>query len=186
MSDAACYQSGMATVFTIGHGQRTTAELVEALRASGVRTLVDVRRFPGSRRHPHLARAALERDLPAAKIDYSWRGAVLGGRRERPDHPTRHPAWRVEAFRNYADWMDEDAFQRALERLEGDAATSTLAVMCAETLWWRCHRRLIADALAVRGHEVLHIMGAGPVVSHPPNPALRVEGGRPVYDLVSR
>lgn len=172
----------MATVFTIGHGERSTAALIDALRASGVRSLVDVRRFPGSRRHPHLARAALERALPAAGIDYTWRGDLLGGRREPPDHPTRHPAWRVAAFRNYADWMDGDAFQRELERLEADAAASPLAVMCAETLWWRCHRRLLADALAVRGHQVLHIMAAGQEVEHPLHPALRVEGGRPVYD----
>jgi uncharacterized protein (DUF488 family) len=174
----------MATVFTIGHGQRTTAELLDALREAGVRLLVDVRRFPGSRRHPHLARAELERALPAAGIAYSWRGDALGGRRGRPDHPTRHPAWRVEAFRNYADWMDDAAFRRALEQLEADATSTPLAIMCAETLWWRCHRRLIADALAVRGQRVLHIMAAGHEVPHPLHPALRVVRGRPVYDLV--
>lgn len=174
----------MATAFTIGHGTRTTEGLLEALRAAGARLLVDVRRFPGSRRHPHLARAALEASLPAAGIDYSWRGDALGGRRAAPDGATRHPAWRVDAFRHYADWMDGPEFQAALARLEADAAVTPLAVMCAETLWWRCHRRLIADALVARGHRVLNIMGAGAPQEHRLNPAARVVDGRPVYDQV--
>lgn len=174
----------MATVFTIGHGTRTTDALIAALRASGVTLLVDVRRFPGSRRHPHLARAALEVSLPAAGIEYSWRGDALGGRRRAPDRPTRHPAWRVDAFRHYADWMDGPEFQAALRALEADAAARPLAVMCAETPWWRCHRRLIADALVARGHRVVHIMDAGREQEHRLTPSARVVRRRPVYDQV--
>lgn len=174
----------MATAFTIGHGTRTTDGLIEALRASGVVLLVDVRRFPGSRRHPHLARAALERSLPAAGLEYSWRGDDLGGRRKAPGRSTRHPAWRVDAFRHYADWMDGPEFQAALRRLEADAEERPLAVMCAETPWWRCHRRLIADALVARGHRVVHIMAPGREQEHVLNPAARVVRRRPVYDRV--
>jgi uncharacterized protein (DUF488 family) len=176
----------VVTVWTIGHGQRATGELLATLRGHHLQLLVDVRRFPASRRHPHLARAPLEAALPAAGIAYSWRGDVLGGRRKAPDHPTRHPAWRVESFRHYADWMDGPEFQAALAALEQDAARVPLAVMCAETLWWRCHRRLIADALVARGHRVLHIMGDGMTQEHRLHEAARVEGGRPVYDLAAR
>lgn len=174
----------MATLFTVGHGTRSTDDLLALLREADVRLLIDVRRHPGSRRHPHLARAALERDLPAAGVDYAWRGDVLGGRRAAPGRPTRHPGWRVASFRHYADWMDGPEFRAAFERLEADAATTPLAVMCAETLWWRCHRRLIADALVARGHRVVHLLGPGKAQEHRLTPAARVERGRPVYDRV--
>lgn len=174
----------MATLFTIGHGTRTTEALLEALRSADVRLLVDVRRFPASRRHPHLARGPLEVALPAAGIEYSWRGDVLGGRRRRVKVASRHPAWRVEGFRNYADWMDGPDFRAALARLEADGERTALAVMCAETVWWRCHRRLIADALTVDGHRVLHIMAPANLQEHRRHPALRVDDdGRPVYDV---
>lgn len=169
-------------VFTIGHGARTLDELVETLRESGVRRLVDVRRFPGSRRHPDFSRASLERTLPAAGPEYEWAGETLGGRR-RASRTSRHPAWRVEGFRAYADWMDGDVFRDALAALEEEARTTSVAVMCAETLWWRCHRRLIADALALHGFEVVHLLGPGKSQPHVIHPQLRVDpDGRPVYD----
>ena len=175
----------MATVYTIGHGTRSIEELASVLTDAGVTRLVDVRRAPGSRRHPHFALAALETSLPAAGIAYDWRGEALGGRRTRDEvpGPSRHPAWRNEVFRNYADYMDSDAFQSALEKLEGDARLEPIAIMCAETLWWRCHRRLIADALAVHGNDVVHLIGPGQSQTHPVHPAVRVVGGRPVYDV---
>jgi uncharacterized protein (DUF488 family) len=175
----------VAVVYTIGHGTRSTQELAAVLREGGVTRLVDVRRLPGSRRHPHFSRAALETDLPAVGIAYDWRGEELGGRRTRAEitGPTRHPAWRNDSFRNYADYMDTDEFHSALARLEEDAGREALAIMCAETLWWRCHRRLISDALAIHGHDVVHLIGAGQSQSHPLHPALRVEEGRPVYDV---
>jgi uncharacterized protein (DUF488 family) len=175
----------MTTLFTVGHGTRSAEELIHVLTTAGVTRLVDVRRFPGSRRHPHFAREALAKTLPAAGIAYDWRGEELGGRRSRKEigRPTRHPAWKNDGFRNYADYMDSTAFRSALEKLEADAAHEPLAVMCAETLWWRCHRRLIADALTVDGVEVVHLISAGESQRHKLHPALRVEDGRPVYDV---
>jgi uncharacterized protein (DUF488 family) len=176
----------VARVFTVGHGTRTTEELAALLHEVGVSLLVDVRRFPGSRRHPHFAREALEETLPALGIGYDWRGEELGGRRSRrKDGTTRHPAWRNDAFAAYADFMDTAPFRAALERLEEEAAGGTeLAVMCSETVWWRCHRRLIADALVMHGHEVVHLMGPGTSAPHPGNEsARRGDDGYPVYDV---
>ena len=175
----------MTTVFTIGHGTRSSEELVRVLVAAAVTRLVDVRRFPGSRRHPHFARAALEESLPAEGITYDWRGEELGGRRSRAEvgRPTRHPAWKNDGFRNYADYMDTADFRAALDKLVTDAVSEPLAIMCAETLWWRCHRRLIADALTIEGLDVVHLIGLGESQRHKLHPAIRVEDGRPVYDV---
>jgi uncharacterized protein (DUF488 family) len=173
-------------VFTVGHGTRTTEELAGLLRAADVALLVDVRRFPGSRRHPHFARESLAESLPPLGVEYDWRGEELGGRRSRrKDGTSRHPAWRNDAFGAYADYMDTPAFRRALQQLEDDARRGPrLAVMCAETLWWRCHRRLIADALALRGAEVVHLIQPGASSPHPPNDAARLgDDGYPVYDV---
>ncbi|APR81417.1 Hypothetical protein A7982_06766 [Minicystis rosea] len=172
------------TLYTVGHGSRSLDELVDVLRAAEIGRLVDVRRYPGSRRHPHFARAELSESIPRAGILYDFRGDVLGGRRS-PVPRTRHPAWRDPSFRAYADYMDTPSFRDALRRLEDDAAAGPpLAFMCAETLWWQCHRRLIADALAVRGHQVVHLLRVGERQPHALHPDLRVdEEGRPVYDL---
>ncbi len=150
----------MRPIFTVGHGTRTTGELAALLRDAGVDLLVDVRRFPGSRRHPHFAREALAESLRSAGVGYDWRGEELGGRRSRrPDGTTRHAAWRNDAFAGYADYMDTPDFRNAIGRLEAEAAAGTsLAVMCAETLWWHCHRRLIAELLHARGHEIVHLI----------------------------
>ncbi len=171
------------SIFTIGHGARTTTALIELLTAADVGTVVDVRRFPGSRRHPHLAREALERDLPRVGIAYEWWGETLGGRR-RAGAESRHSAIRNSSFRAYADHMDGREFRDALGRLEERAsAGEVLALMCAETLWWRCHRRMIADALVLDGHEVVHVVGPEQLQHHEPMPEMRAdEQGRPVYD----
>lgn len=173
-------------VYTVGHGTRTLEELAALLREAGVDLLVDVRRFPGSRRHPHFARESLEESLPALGVAYDWRGEELGGRRSRRrDGSSRHPAWRNDAFGGYADYMDTEPFRTALERLEREAAAGTaVAVMCAETLWWRCHRRLIADALLMHGLEVVHLVQPGNAAPHPGNEtARRGDDGYPVYDV---
>jgi uncharacterized protein (DUF488 family) len=145
--------------------------------------VVDVRRFPGSRRHPHLAREELERTLPALGVGYRWEGETLGGRRRRTDS-SRHPGWRNPAFQAYADWMDTNDFRDALVHLELEADQRRVAVMCSETLWWRCHRRLIADALVARGGRVLHLLDATHVQEHALPPTARVGAdGWPVYDV---
>ncbi|WP_437957686.1 DUF488 domain-containing protein [Sorangium sp. So ce119] len=174
----------MDTVFTVGHGTRSVEELVELLGEGPADTLIDVRRFPGSTRSPHLARAALAEALPPLGVTYVFRGDTLGGRRTgRDDSP--HLAWDNPSFRAYADHMDTDAFQRALSELMAEArAGRRMALMCAETLWWRCHRRLIADALVARGLAVVHLIGPGARAPHALNPAARPDGaGRLIYDV---
>jgi uncharacterized protein (DUF488 family) len=141
-------------MFTIGHGARAADELVACLTEAGVQTLVDVRRFPGSRRHPQFDRDALERTLDHAGVAYRHAEA-LGGRR---GGGAEFDCIRVAAFRGYARWMRSAEFADAL------AASLTAprpCFMCAETLWWQCHRRLIAELLEARGHEVVHLLRPG-------------------------
>lgn len=174
----------MGTVFTVGHGTRSLEELVELLGEGPADTLVDVRRYPGSTRSPHLSRDALARALPPLGVTYVFRGDTLGGRRTgREDSP--HIAWDNESFRAYADHMETDAFQRALSEIEAEArAGRRMALMCAETLWWRCHRRLIADALVARGLPVVHLLGRGTRTPHELHPAARLDdAGHLIYDL---
>jgi uncharacterized protein (DUF488 family) len=138
-------------LFTIGHGARPVEELLECLAEADVRTLVDVRRFPSSRRHPQFNRAPLERMLEEAGIAYTHAEA-LGGRRS---GGAEFDCIQVAGFRGYAAWMRSAAFAYALAEL---FSLSEPCVMCAETLWWQCHRRLIAELLEVRGHEVVHLL----------------------------
>jgi uncharacterized protein (DUF488 family) len=176
------YNSRMR-LYTVGHGSRSTSELISVLGARGVGRLVDVRRYPRSRRHPHLSYEALAVELPAAGIGVEWCGEELGGRR-RPRPGSRHTAWRNDAFRGYADHMDTDLFQGAIDRLLAQVeAGPPTAVMCAETLWWRCHRRLIADAVVLAGGEVVHLLDERSAQPHQLHPAVRPDdAGRPVYD----
>lgn len=148
-----------------------------------MRLLVDVRRYPGSRRHPQFAREALSRALEAEGIGYLHEPDLGGHRRPREDSP--NTAWRNDAFRGYADHMAGPEFARALDRLR--AAPPRTAVMCAEAVPWRCHRQLIADALVARGVEVRHILGPGRVEPHALRADARVgEDGRVTYPGPSR
>jgi uncharacterized protein (DUF488 family) len=146
-------------ISTVGHSTRSLDELVALLRDAGVRELVDVRTVPRSRRHPQFAAEALARSLPEHGIVYAHEKALGGFRRPRPDSP--NGGWEHPAFRGYADHMTDEDFREALERLQARARECAAAVMCAEAQWWRCHRRLIADALVVRGWRVEHL-GLGP------------------------
>ena len=154
-------------LWTIGHGTRTTEDLAAVLRSAGVTTLIDVRRYPQGRRQAHLARERLAVDLPRLGIAYEWWGEALGGRRvgftpERVASP-----WRSPGFAAYAAYMVTEAFQTALAALQARVETGgVLAIMCAETLWWRCHRRLIADALTLNRFEVRHLLDRPPGVPH--------------------
>ncbi|HEX2252319.1 MAG TPA: DUF488 domain-containing protein [Thermoanaerobaculia bacterium] len=169
-----------ATVFTAGHSTRGLDELLELLSAFGVRRLVDVRRFPGSRRHPQFSRERFAPALAAAGIDYRHEENLGGRRRGRPDSP--HGAWRVAAFRAYADHMESPEFQAALARLEDLARERPTVMLCAEAVPWRCHRRLIADALVARGHEVRHLLGPGRADRHELHPdAVVLPGGHLAY-----
>jgi uncharacterized protein (DUF488 family) len=169
------------TVFTIGHGARDIDAFLSLLRSAGVRRLVDVRTAPGSRKHPQFGRDALEASLAAAGIGYAWEGEALGGwRRARPD--SRHTSLRSSGFRGYADHMETEAFRAARHRLI-DGSTLPTTVMCAESLWWRCHRRLLADALLAAGCDVRHIMDGPRLEPHRLSPQARIENGLPVYDV---
>jgi uncharacterized protein (DUF488 family) len=149
-------------VYTIGHGARPAEELLETLLAAGVSSLVDVRRFAGSRRHPQFGRAALAETVAAAGIRYLHL-EELGGRRSGEPGEERFACMRVAAFRSYAARMGTDEWQAALDRGLAEAAP---CFMCAETLWWRCHRRLIAELLAARGNEVVHLLAPGRSEAH--------------------
>ena len=154
----------MVRVFTIGHGTRSADDLVESLRDAGVQTLVDVRRFPSSRRNPQFNREPLEQTLAAAGIAY--RHAVeLGGRRSNEPGEERFVCIRVPAFRSYAAGMAAPEWQQALAAALAETAPCFL---CAETLWWRCHRRLIAELLHARGHDVVHLLKPGHSEPHRP------------------
>lgn len=183
------------TVWTIGHSTRTGAELVEVLRAHGIELVADVRRFPGSRRLPQFQQGALEASLAGAGIDYQWM-PELGGRRRAssaPDVPdagiaaaTRGSAWRVDgwrhaAFRAYAAHVATPEFRDGLAALLDAAFGLRTAVMCAEVLWWRCHRRLIADVLVATGYAVVHIRDARVAEPHRLTTPARLIHGRLSY-----
>jgi uncharacterized protein (DUF488 family) len=169
-------------LITFGHGT-ASAELITALlRGAGVTALIDVRTAPGSRRNPHVARAELERWLPGDGISYRWEKRLGGFRRPAPDSPD--VAWQEAAFRGYAGHMREPAFLAAIDEVLAQAAAEQVAVMCSESTWWRCHRRLIADfAEIVRGVGVRHLMHDGALAPHQHGPGARLRAdGLLVYD----
>ena len=170
-----------SSLLTVGHGTASQAELTELLRGAEVELVVDVRTAPGSRRHPHVARAQLERWLPAAGMAYRWSPDLGGFRKPPPDSPD--VAWREPMFRGYAAWMRETSFRAALGRVLDAAAERRTVVMCSEAVWWRCHRRLVADAVVLLHHlPVGHLMHDGRLAPHSPSPGARVVGGLLVYD----
>jgi uncharacterized protein (DUF488 family) len=168
-------------VFTIGHGARQLPSFVAILSASSVTVLVDIRRFPGSRRHPQFGRTSLASSLEDAGIAYEWQGEALGGRRSRSPE-TRHTALREPGFAGYADHMDTPSFRSAASALL--TRPDRLAVMCAETVWWHCHRMLLADALTMRGARVVHLLDVDRREEHRLHATVRRgEDGWPVYDV---
>jgi|SRR6185295_4531429 uncharacterized protein (DUF488 family) len=169
----------MACVWTIGHSTRSLEALVALLRAHAITRVVDVRRFPRSRRHPHVNADALARDLPAAGIAYRHLPGLGGFRRARPD--SRNTGWRNASFRGYADYMETEEFAGHLATLLEEARLGPTAIMCAEAVPWRCHRSLISDALLARGVEVRHILGAERAEPHALTEGARVEGPRVLY-----
>ncbi len=172
----------MPPVFTIGHSTRSSDDLLALLAEHRIEVLADVRRYPGSRRHPQFSRDALASALAEASIEYMHE-PDLGGRREtRPGSP--HVAWRVAAFRGYADHLETPEAQAALDRLIELSAERRTVILCAEAVPWRCHRRLISDALVARGIEVRHILSESRVDLHEVDPKARIEneGRRLIYD----
>ncbi len=167
-------------VHTLGHSTRSLAEFLALLDAHGVAGIADVRRFPASRRHPHFASEALAASLAESGRRYDWLPA-LGGRR--PVHPgSPHVGWREPGFRGYADHMETAEFRDGLDALLAHAAARATAVLCAEAVPWRCHRQLLADALAVRGVDVVHVLDVASTRPHRLTAFARVEGDRLIYD----
>lgn len=166
-------------LWTIGHSTRSIAEFVEILDAHRIEALADVRRYPMSRRHPQFNREPLQESLAAASIDYHWLEALGGRRYPRADSP--NVGWRVTGFRGYADYMETQPFLDGRSRLLEVAAAKRTAYMCAELLWWQCHRRLISDSLLAMGHEVLHIQTAAPATPHRITPPATLRDGHLSY-----
>lgn len=168
-------------LLTVGHGTLEAGDLVRLVQQAGVESLVDVRRHPGSARNPQFGRDPLQRSLEDAGIAYRW-DERLGGRR-RGVEGSPNTALRNVSFRAYADHMATDEFAGALDELLAEAATRTTAVMCSESVWWRCHRRLIADVVALtRDVEVQHLMHDGRLRPHIPTDGVRPDGEWVVYD----
>jgi uncharacterized protein (DUF488 family) len=168
---------------TVGHGTASEPEFRKLLEGAGIRAVVDVRIAPGSRKFPHFGRDLLERWLPAAGIEYRWEKRLGGFRKLPPDSPD--VALRNESFRAYAAYMRSSDFALALEDLIGQAGEQRVTIMCSETLWWRCHRRLIADhAVLLDGIDVDHLMPSGKRTAHQPTAGVRVEGNELIYDLL--
>jgi uncharacterized protein (DUF488 family) len=167
-------------ILTVGHSNHEEQEFVELLRGAGVELIADVRRYPHSRRQPHFDHTALAAVLLEARVDYRWLGDSLGGRRTpAPDSP--NGAWEVAQFRGYADHMASEEFADGLAALVQLAMDRRTAIMCAEAFWVRCHRRLIADALTVRGWRVLHLGSSGRLEEHSLTEFAVVEDGKITY-----
>jgi len=171
------------TLWTIGHSNRTLEQFTELLASQKIELLADVRRFPGSRRLPHFNQENLSPSLAAAGIEYVHFPELGGRRKALADSPNN--AWRNEAFRGYADFMMTPEFRDGIDRLLGLAQQKRTAIMCAEALWWQCHRSLIADYLKAAGHHVFHIMSATKTDAHPFTSAARMVDGKLSYSVES-
>jgi uncharacterized protein (DUF488 family) len=186
-------------IWTIGHSTRDIATFISLLKENGIKLLADVRSSPGSKRHPQFNKEALEKSLNAEGIRYEHFPELGGRRKAKPD--SRNTAWRNASFRGYADYMETEQFQEGIERLLTFARNDGLgsrrnehdgweavtpwrvAIMCAEAVWWRCHRSLISDYLKARGIEVMHILDANKIEPHPLTSAARVVNGMLSYAI---
>ncbi|HEY8793704.1 MAG TPA: DUF488 domain-containing protein [Gemmatimonadaceae bacterium] len=167
------------TLWTVGHSTHSIDELLEMLAVHGITRIADVRRFPGSRAHPQFNPDALRASLAERGIAYTPMLELGGRRKPHPDSP--HVAWRNDSFRGYADYMDTPEFAAAAEDLATLARGDRVAVMCAEGVWWRCHRSMIADYFKAGGWKVLHILGAGDATEHPYTSVAKVADGKLTY-----
>ena len=173
-------ENGLRSIWTVGHSTRSAQEFNEILLAHRIEALVDVRSFPGSRRYPHFNKPALSGTLEAIGIHYSH-CPQLGGRRRGSPH-SKNTAWKNPSFRAYADHMESEEFKDGIEELLKLSGERRTAIMCAEALWWRCHRSLIADFLKANGAEVIHILDGKHTEEHPYTSAARIIDGRLSYE----
>lgn len=169
----------MPTLWTLGHSVLPWGDFAAVLRDAGIRAVADVRRFPGSRRHPQYSAEAMAQALPALGIRYAPMPALGGRRKARPDSP--NTAWRTPGFRGYADYMDTPAYAAARDALADLALGTRTAMLCAESLWWQCHRSLVSDDFKARGWDVLHLAAGGRCTPHPYTAAARIEHGKLTY-----
>ncbi len=167
------------TIWTIGHSTRPIGEFLGLLAAARIQLIADVRSFPASRKYPQYGKESLAAMLAKHAVDYRWLQALGGRRRVSPDSP--NTAWRNASFRGYADYMASADFERGLTQLLNIASKSRTAIMCAEAVWWRCHRSMIADALCVRGIEVVHILNVKHNKVHPMTAPARIVRGELTY-----
>ena len=168
-------------IWTIGHSTRTIDEFTSLLEANGIKLLADVRAWPGSKRHPQFNKDALAESLTAHGICYEHFPELGGKRKSKPD--SRNTAWRNASFRGYADYMETEQFRKGIERLlEVAVEAGPTAIMCAEAVWWRCHRSLISDYLKASGVEVLNVLGTNKVEPHPYTSAARIVNGELSYE----
>ena len=166
-------------IWTVGHSTRSGEEFTRILLAHGIEVLVDVRTFPGSRRYPQFNKETLAESLREAGIDYKHEPRLGGRRKPRPD--SHNSAWRNEQFRGYADHMETEEFKNGVRELLELASSKRVAVMCAEAVWWRCHRSLISDYLKAEGHEVIHILDEKKTEEHPYTSAAMLVDGKLSY-----
>jgi len=166
-------------LWTIGHSTRSIEEFIEALKSFQIESLVDVRSFPSSRRYPQFGATRLSESLRQTNIEYLHLPELGGRRRARKD--SLNIAWRNEGFRGYADYMETEAFRQGIERLLALARDRRLVIMCAEAVWWRCHRSLISDYLKVKGVEVAHVIDATHSQPHPFTSAAQIIDGQLSY-----
>jgi uncharacterized protein (DUF488 family) len=171
----------VATIYTIGHSTRSLAELIEALQAHGIKTLVDIRAFPMSRRHPHFNRENLEQELPKSGIEYVWK-KDLGGHRKKQLETSPNTALRNDSFRNYADYMLTPQFQSAANEVRQLAERQPTAIMCAERVWFQCHRMMVSDYYTAHGDNVEHIDATGPTRRHTLMKEAHVVDGKLLYN----
>jgi uncharacterized protein (DUF488 family) len=169
----------MMKIWTVGHSTRSAEEFNQILLAHEVEVLVDVRTFPASRRYPWFNRDALSVSLSETRIKYKHEPRLGGRRKARPD--SHNSAWRNEQFRGYADHMETEEFKDGVRQLLELAAIKRVAIMCAEAVWWRCHRSLISDYLKAEGHEVIHILDEKKVEEHPFTSAAKIIDGKLSY-----
>jgi uncharacterized protein (DUF488 family) len=171
----------VSTIFTIGHSNHPIDRFLELLQRHAIEELIDIRRFPGSRKHPHFNRESLREVLDRQGIAYRWIEG-LGGRRGPASNSTsENLAWRNVSFRNYADYMGTEEFRTEVETLIQSASTRPTAMMCAEGLWWQCHRRLVSDYLTAKCVAVGHIMPNGQLKPHVLTPGAVVADDRVTY-----
>lgn len=171
--------SAQKTIWTIGHSTHTISEFTDILIAFDIRIIADIRSLPGSNRYPHFNKEALEVSLPKLNIDYIH-FKNLGGRRK-TKRDSKNLGWRKESFRGYADYMETEDFKKAVKELEVIAAKSRLALMCAEAVWWRCHRSMVSDYLKLYGWKVIHIMGINKTEEHPYTQPAKIIRGKLTY-----